>query len=137
MFDEYLQKRAAKEGTTFQPFEIATDYSLYVDGKLRDDGLRDFLRMRELELPEGTPDNPPKTETMCGLGNRKNEMVHEVIESVGGEEYAGTIALARQIRNEGIKIAVVTSNRNCDEVRKVAKIADLFQFKVDGNAIAQ
>ncbi len=23
MFDEYLQKRAAKEGTSFQPFEIA------------------------------------------------------------------------------------------------------------------
>lgn len=136
MFDEYLQKRAAKEGTTFQPFEIATDYSHYVDGKLRDDGVRDFLRTREIELPEGTPDNPPKTETVCGLGNRKNEVVNEVIESVG-EGYAGTIALARQIRNEGIKIAVVTSNRNCDEVRKVAKIADLFQFKVDGNAIAQ
>jgi len=24
MFDEYVQKRAAKEGTPFQPFEIAT-----------------------------------------------------------------------------------------------------------------
>ncbi len=137
MFEEYLQKRAAKEGTPFQPFEIATDYRLYVDGKLRYDGVRDFLRSRGIELPEGTPDDPPKTETVCGLGNRKNEMVNEVIESVGVEGYAGTIALARQIRNEGIKIAVVTSSRNCDAVLKAAKIGDLFQVKVDGNAIAQ
>ena len=27
-----LQKCAAKEGATFQPFEIAADYSLYVEG---------------------------------------------------------------------------------------------------------
>ncbi|MEC4670318.1 MAG: hypothetical protein VST66_00360 [Nitrospirota bacterium] len=108
-----------------------------MDGKLRYDGVRDFLRSRGIELPEGTPDDPPKTETVCGLGNRKNEMVNEVIGSVGVEGYAGTIALASQIRNEGIKIAVVTSSRNCDAVLKAAKIADLFQVKVDGNAIAQ
>ncbi len=95
MFDEYLQKRAAKGGTPFQPFEVATDYRLYVDGKLRYDGVRDFLRSPGIALPEGTSDNPPKTETVCGLGNRKNEMVNEVIESVRVEGYEGTIALAR------------------------------------------
>jgi len=32
MFDEYLPKRAAKEGTPFQPFEIADLFQFKVDG---------------------------------------------------------------------------------------------------------
>ncbi len=135
MFDEYLQKHASQKGETFQPFEIATDYRLYVDGKPRFDGVRDFLQSRGIKLQEGTPDDNPQTETVCGLGNRKNDLINEVIESVGVEAYDGSIALARHFRNEGIKIAVVTSSQNCDVVLQAAKIADLFEVKVDGNVI--
>ena len=46
MFDEYLQKRARQRSEAFHPFEIATDYRLYVDGKPRYDGVRDFLTSR-------------------------------------------------------------------------------------------
>ena len=137
MFDEYLQKRAAKEGTPFQPFEIATDYRLYVDGKLRYDGVRDFLRSRGVELPKGTPEDSPETETVCGLGNRKDDMVNQVIEADGVEVYEGSVTLVRHLRHEGIKTGVVSSSHHCEAVLKAAKIADLFQVKVDGNAIAQ
>jgi beta-phosphoglucomutase-like phosphatase (HAD superfamily) len=82
MFDEYLQKRAAERGEPFHPFELATDYLLYVDGKTRFDGVRDFLRSRGIHLPEGGPDDPPQAETVCGLANRKNELVIKVIEEV-------------------------------------------------------
>src|SRR5215471_16675630 len=71
MFDEYLQKRAAQRGEVFRPFDLATDYRLYVDGKPRFDGVRDFLASRDILVPEGTPDDPPETETVGGLGNRK------------------------------------------------------------------
>jgi beta-phosphoglucomutase-like phosphatase (HAD superfamily) len=54
MFDAYLRKRAAERGEPFRPFEIATDYRLYVDGKPRFDGVRDFLTSRGIHLPEGT-----------------------------------------------------------------------------------
>ena len=73
MFDEYLQKRAAERGEPFRPFELATDYRLYVDGKPRFDGVRDFLTSRGIQLPEGSSDDPPQAETVGGLGNRKNE----------------------------------------------------------------
>src|SRR6516225_8761637 len=33
MFHEYLQKRARHGGEAFRPFDLATDYRLYVDGK--------------------------------------------------------------------------------------------------------
>src|SRR4029079_14616112 len=70
MFDEYLQKRASRRSEPFRPFEIATDYRLYVDGKPRFDGVRDFLKSRYIQIPEGTPGEHPQSETVCGLGNR-------------------------------------------------------------------
>ncbi len=137
MFDEFLEKHASRRGEPFKPFEIATDYRLYVDGKPRFDGVRDFLQSRNINLPEGTRDDPPKTETVGGLGNRKNDLINEVIDSVGVDAYEGTITLARQIRDEGIKIAVVTSSQNCDVVLKAAKVDDLFVVRVDGNTILE
>ena len=52
MFDEYLQKRATQRGEAFRPFDLANDYRLYVDGKPRFDGVRDFLTSRAIRLPE-------------------------------------------------------------------------------------
>ena len=54
MFDEYLRKRAEQKGEAFRPFDLARDYQLYVDGKPRFDGVRDFLRSRGIQLPRET-----------------------------------------------------------------------------------
>ena len=54
-FDDYLQKRAAQRGEAFRPFDIETDYRLYVDGKPRFDGCRDFLTSRGIPLAEKDP----------------------------------------------------------------------------------
>jgi beta-phosphoglucomutase family hydrolase len=135
MFDEYLQKRATQRGEAFHPFDIATDYRLYVDGKPRYDGVRDFLTSRGIRLPEGSPDDPPQAETVDGLGNRKNELVNEVIEDIGVEPYEGSVELIRQLRHRGFKIAVVTSSQNCTAVLKAAKLDHFFDVQVDGNVI--
>jgi len=135
MFDEYLHKRAAQSGEAFRPFDLAADYRLYVDGKPRFDGVRDFLASRGIRLPEGSSDDPPQAETVGGLGNRKNDLVNEVIEAVGVEPYEGSVKLIHQLRDHGFKIAVVTSSQNCTAVLKAAKLADFFKVRVDGNVI--
>jgi beta-phosphoglucomutase family hydrolase len=135
VFDAYLQQRAADTGEPFRPFEIATDYQRYVDGKPRFDGVRDFLTARGIHLPEGTPDDPPQAETIGGLGNRKNDLVNEVIDAVGVEPYEGSVKLIRQLRQQGFKVAVVTSSQNCDAVLKAAKLDDCFDVRVDGNTV--
>jgi hypothetical protein len=61
-FDEFLQRRAAKNQATFRPFDIKTDYEDYVDGKPRYDGVRSFLKSRGIELPQGNPEDPPDRE---------------------------------------------------------------------------
>jgi beta-phosphoglucomutase family hydrolase len=135
MFDEYLQKRAAQRGEAFRPFDIATDYRLYVDGKPRFDGVRDFLISRSIQLPEGRPEDSPEAETVGGLGNRKNDLVNRIIEDEGVEPYEGSVELIYQFRHQGFKIAVVTSSQNCTVVLKAAKLDDFFDVQVDGNTI--
>jgi beta-phosphoglucomutase family hydrolase len=135
MFDEYLQKRATQRGEAFRPFDLATDYRLYVDGKPRFDGVRDFLTSRGIQLPEGSPDDPPQLETVGGLGNRKNDLVNGLIEEIGVEPYEGSVQLIHQLRRNGFKIAVVTSSQNCDAVLRAAKLDDFFGVRVDGNVI--
>jgi beta-phosphoglucomutase family hydrolase len=135
MFDEYLQKRAAQRGEAFRPFDIATDYRLYVDGKPRYDGVRDFLTSRDIRLPQGSPDDSPQAETVDGLGNRKNDLVNKIIEEKGVEPYEGSVELIRQLRHRGFKIAVVTSSQNCTAVLKAAKVDHFFDVQVDGNVI--
>ncbi len=137
MFDEFLQKRAARTGEPFRAFDIATDYTRYVDGKPRYDGVRDFLCSRGIDLPEGAPDDTGERETVCGLGNRKNYLVNDVIASDGVEVFEGSLSLLHHIRKQGIKTAVVTSSANCDTVLQAAKIQDLFDAQVDGNTIVE
>ncbi len=135
MFDEYLQKRARQRGQAFRPFDLSADYRLYVDGKPRFDGVRDFLRSRGIQLSEGNPDDSAEVETVHGLGNRKNDLVNRAIAEVGVNPYAGTVQLIHQLRRDGFKIAVVTSSQNCDAVLRAAKLDDLFEVRVDGNLI--
>src|SRR5262247_2098790 len=135
MFDEYLQKRATQRGEAFHPFDRATDYRLYVDGKPRFDGVRDFLTSRGIQLPEGSPDDSPQAETAGGLGSRKNDLVNKVMEEEGVEPYEGTVKLIHQLRHQGFKIAVVTSRQNCQAVLEAAKLDAFFEVRVDGNVI--
>jgi alpha,alpha-trehalase len=137
MFDDFLRQRADERNEPFQPFDITTDYKLYVDGRPRYDGVRSFLKSRAIELPYGDPNEPPNNETICGLGNRKDEMVTEAFESEGVEAYEGSVALVAHLREQGIKTAVVSASSNCEAVLKAAGIADLFDARVDGVAIAR
>ena len=134
-FDEYLRRRATQRGELFRPFHIVTDYRLYVDGKPRFDGVRDFLRSRDIHLPEGTPDNSAQAETVGGLGNRKNDLINDVIENRGVQAYAGSIKFIRRLHEQDYKIAVVSSSQNCATVLHAAKLDHFFNAQVDGNMI--
>jgi len=137
MFDEYLCGRAARTGAAFHPFDIATDYKLHVDGKPRYDGVRDFLRARGIDLPQGTPQDAPGAETICGLGNRKNDLVNAAIAAGEVVTYPESVTLVRMLRENGLKCAVVTSSQNRAAVLDAAGIADLFDAAVDGNTLIE
>ncbi|MDP9285475.1 MAG: HAD-IA family hydrolase, partial [Actinomycetota bacterium] len=108
------------------------DYDEYVDGKPRYDGVRSFLEARGIDLPPGQPTDPPSAETITGLGNRKNELVLELIRRQGVEAYDGSVRYATAARDAGLRRAVVSSSNNCREVLAAAGIEELFEARIDG-----
>jgi beta-phosphoglucomutase family hydrolase len=137
MFDVYLRERAARRGEPFVPFDSGDDYNKYVDGRPRADGVRTFLSSRGIDLPQGTPEDPPSVETVNGLGNRKNEMVLQRIRDVGVEVYPGSVAYLRAARDLGLRRAVVSASANAAEVLEAAGIADLIEIRIDGKVAAE
>jgi trehalose 6-phosphate phosphatase len=132
MFDEYLKAHYARpeEG---KPFDINSDYSQYVDGKPRYDGVKSFLESRGIEIPYGSPDDPPDKETICGLGNGKNQLFRQKIQEQGVETYPEAIRFINALREKKIKAAVVSSSKNCADILEAAGLTSLFDAKVDGN----
>lgn len=137
MFDDFLRKRAENGPEPFRPFDTDRDYRQFVDGKPRYDGVRDFLASRGIALPEGTPEDPPGHQTVCGLGNRKDALVKQRIASVGVDAYPGSIRLVGHVRGLGIRTAVVSASANCAAVLEAAGIADLFEVRVDGHTLRE
>jgi beta-phosphoglucomutase family hydrolase len=135
MFDEFLERRAPHEGEDLRPFDAVEDYDSYVDGRPRYDGVRSFLQARGIELPQGSPDDPPDRETIDGLGNRKNELVLRLIHERGVQPYPGSVRYVRAVRDAGLRTAVVSSSANTRDVLRAAGIEDLFEARVDGVTI--
>src|SRR5262245_25519154 len=137
MFDEFLSRRATEGKEPFRPFDLETDYKLYVDGRPRYEGVRSFLASRNISLSEGTPEDRPTADTVCGLGNCKDALVKAAIDRGEVEPYPGSVALVRRLREQGIRTAVVSSSNNCEEVLRAAGILDLFETRVDGLVASQ
>ena len=131
-FDGYLREHAQKHGERFKEFDLHEDYDEYVDGKPRYDGVRSFLTSRGIELPEGSHDDPPGKETICGIGNRKNELVLKLIKRDGVDPYEGSVRFVKAAREAGLRRAVVSSSTNCKDVLIAAGIEDLFEERIDG-----
>ncbi|WP_406176817.1 HAD family hydrolase [Streptomyces sp. NBC_00996] len=133
-FDDFLRERG---GDGFRPFDDTADYDEYVDGRPRADGVRTFLASRGIELPEGAPDDPPDRMTVHGLGNRKNDLLLELIRSDGVEAYDGTLRYIEAVRASGLRTAVVSSSTNCRDILRSVGAESLFDVRIDGVVAAE
>ncbi|MFF3332428.1 HAD family hydrolase [Streptomyces sp. NPDC002888] len=134
MFDAFLREH---EGEHFRPFDPGADYDEYVDGRPRADGVRTFLASRDIELPEGDPDDPPDAATVHGLGNRKNELLLEKIRTQGVEAYEGTLRYIEAVRAQGLSTAIVSSSANTRDVLRSIDAEHLFDVRIDGVVAAE
>ena len=108
------------------------DYFAYVDGKKRYDGVASLLHSRNVEIPWGEVTDSPDAETVCGVGNRKNDAFISVLRSEGIAPYPGSLALLESLREAGVPMGVVSSSKNAGEVLDTAGIRDFFTAVVDG-----
>ena len=108
------------------------DYLEYIDGKPRYDGVRSFLASRGIELPEGSPDDPPGDDTVCALGNRKNELFNEVLDRDGIAPFPGSQRVLDLLAEAGVPAAIVSSSKNAVPVLEAAGLAERFEVVIDG-----
>lgn len=132
-FDAMLAER---DGAGFREF-TPRDYTEYVDGRPRADGVRQFLTSRAITVPEGSPDDPPGRATVHGIGNRKNELLLQIIEQGGAKPYPGSVRYLQAARDAGLAIGVVTSSANGAAVLDAAGLSHFVQARVDGVVIAR
>ena len=128
-FDALLERH---EGSGFRPFEHDADYVPYVDGKPRYDGVAAFLASRGIELPHGDPSDPPDRETVCGVGNAKNDRFREIVQSGDIPVFEGTMTIVDQLRERGVRCGVASSSRNCRLVLEQTGLMSRFETVVDG-----
>jgi beta-phosphoglucomutase family hydrolase len=129
MFDEFLK---ARDGDGYTPFDPRHDYDTYVDGKPRQDGVRDFLASRDIQLPGGAPDDPPAAETVYGLGNRKNVILLKKIDDDGVEVYEGSVRYLEAAVKAGLRRIVVSSSANTEQVLRVTGLDKYVEGRIDG-----
>ncbi|MBK1788407.1 beta-phosphoglucomutase family hydrolase [Prauserella cavernicola] len=132
-FDDLLRRR---DGGDFQPF-TERDYTAYVDGRPRLDGVRTFLASRDIELPEGGQDDSPDAVTVHGVGTRKNDLVGRILEEQGVQPYAGSVRYLEAVERAGLAIGVVTSSANAVSVLSAAGLDRFVRARVDGNTISE
>ncbi|TDD29653.1 beta-phosphoglucomutase family hydrolase [Kribbella turkmenica] len=135
MLDEFLRTYSDQHGIPYRPFDARAEYDEHVDGKPRIDGVRDFLASRGIHLPDGSPDDPPATLTVNGLGNRKNEAVQRRIRTQGVEVFEGSRRYLQAAEKAGLRRAVVSSSANTREVLGVTGLAAYVEEVVDGVTI--
>ncbi len=127
LFDDLL-RRLAPPGQAFRPFDERAEYRAHVDGKPRMEGVRSFLRARQLTLPE------PQVQE---LAHRKDALFARRLQEQGVETFDSTIALVRELRGRGVRTGVVTSSRHGREILGIAGIEALFDARLDGIDIGE
>ncbi len=136
MFDDYLTERSNNTNEEFVEF-TPYDYLTYVDGKPRYEGVKSFLDSRNIRIPFGNPEDNPELETVCGLGNRKNDVFTEVLNNEGVEVYPSTVKLLHQLKKDNIRIGVASSSKNAKLVLESAGLMHFIETRVDGVVSAE
>ncbi|MDR1711525.1 MAG: HAD-IA family hydrolase [Propionibacteriaceae bacterium] len=126
MFAEFL---ASLPGTAaYTDF----DYYHHLDGRPRCDGIADVLKSRCVELPWGSPDDPPDAITVCGLGNRKDAYFLAALDAGGLAPYPETVSVLRALDSRAAVFAVVSSSQNAQKVLDRTGLSGWFPHVVDG-----
>lgn len=126
-FDEFLEK-LGKNGE----FTYEDDYLPYVDGKPRYQGVKSFLESRDIDLPFGSPKDKAGSKTICAVGNRKNDLFRQIIAEEGVDIYQSTVDFITKLKENGVKVGVASSSKNCSFVLEKAGILHLFNTVVNG-----
>lgn len=126
-FDGFMREL----GGDLDPFS-KQDYLRYVDGRPRYDGVRSFLESRSIFLPESGVGPPPTGHTVRTLGDKKNVLVMELMQSMGVTPFEGSLRYLDAAEKAGLRMGVVSASANARAVLEAASLLERFDVIVDG-----
>ena len=134
-FDTFLVRRSEQSGRILVPFDRDADYSEYVDGRPRLDGVHAFLGSRGIRLPEGRPGDPPDADTAYGIADHKQASLMQGLAERGVNALAGARRYLEAAGHAGLKRAVVSASANTSPVLDLAGLTTVVDEQVDAAVI--
>ncbi|MFW6212693.1 MAG: beta-phosphoglucomutase family hydrolase [Spirochaetota bacterium] len=134
VFDELLEQKIGDDAT---PFRHEEDYIPYVDGKPRYQGVKSFLESRDISLPFGKPGDKPGDNSICAVGNQKNECFRKLIKNEGAEVFESSVKLVDQLKERGVAVGVASSSKNATFILEQTGLKEKLEAIVDGNVVAE
>ncbi len=135
VFDEFLA--ASSQPGADRPFDAADDYLEYVDGRNRLEGIRGFLRSRNIDIADGAPADNTDAWSIHSIAARKNPIFLDLVDKEGAHVFPGSAALIEQCRRAGIRLGCVSASRNCRRILSAVGLEKAFQSIVDGIVAAE
>ncbi len=132
-FDEFTARRIERTGVPLASFSVDVDYPALVHGRTAMASVHEYLASRGIMLPEGTPDDPPGSETVSGLANRKSRALLEVLARHGAHPFQGARLYLQLVRDAGMRSAVVSGSTHMHMLVERARLTGLIDEFVDGN----
>jgi HAD superfamily hydrolase (TIGR01509 family) len=134
-FERFLLDRAERSHHPFIPFDRRHDYDDYIAGKPRLDGVRAFLAGRGISLPEGSPGDPPNTDTVHGLSNRKSQAMQRHLDREGVAAFEGSRCYLEAARMLGLRRAVVSASVHTATILERVGLSHLIEGRIDGGTL--
>jgi len=100
--------------------------------------LRGIGRMESLAVILESADRPYSEQEKQQLADRKNGYYRESLSGLGPDDLLpGAMAVMKELRKRGVKIAVASSSRNAPLILQRLGLEDFFDAAVDGNDISR
>jgi alpha,alpha-trehalase len=111
------------------------DYAESLDGVPRLEGIERFLARRQLELPQGAPEDAPGIDTRWALARAKQEAFSRLLEVEGVEVRHDTVSWISQLKERGRRTALISSSRNARALAERQGLLRLFDTAILGDEL--
>jgi HAD superfamily hydrolase (TIGR01509 family) len=132
-FDEFTSRRIERTGVSLASFSVDVDYPTLIHGRTTTASVHEYLASRGITLPDGAPDDPPGSETVSGLANRKSRALLDVLARDGAHPFQGARLYLQLVRDAGMRCAVVSGSTHMHTLLERARLTGLIDEFVDGN----
>jgi len=135
VFDGYLLRLAHDTGRQFIPFDPADDYRMYLDGRLRIEGVHAFLASRGIHLAEGRPDDDASAETAYGLARHKGELLERALRRRGLATLPGARRYLQAAGFARLGRAVVSASTSTRPMLELVALEHLVDAQLDADVM--